>query len=153
MRPMSEILSDALASFEGGKRWTHGTLWRDAEGNATAVDSPVSAETADTFCAYGAIYRSMHNHGEIDIASEQQQVNVVGWVEKLLPKPPGWYVTSVNDQAETFEPVKKMFCGGVKRALMIEESGASINSLKTGYDVTTNQPVDYIEAPPDDPTT
>ena len=125
MRPMSEILSDALASFEGGKRWMRGTLYPDhKENHGKAFHDEL--QEADRYCAYGAIFKTMTAHGELvdnPFTGKSYGDPIVSQVEKLLA-PPGRMVVSMNDSATSFKEVKQMFCAGIKRALAEEQQEA-----------------------------
>lgn len=120
MRPWSEILTDALESFEGGKRWIRGRLY----------DEPIRADTfaegvkvAKSFCAYGAIYKSMERHGELPNSHTQAMCIVIDPIERLMGirSSLGQFATATNDSAPSFSAVKDMFCLGIKNALEEEE--------------------------------
>lgn len=124
MRSKSEILSDALASFENGARWTRGSLFTDEKGAVSySSDSLIDfgARNGERFCAYGAIYKTMLSHGEMPTAStHEERRKVCAWVEPML----GHGVVMTNDCAANFQPVKDMFCRGIKRALAEEEAAS-----------------------------
>lgn len=119
-RPWSEILTDALASFEGGKRWMQDYLFDNYTGGlSTPSAATEAAKTAERFCAYGAVTRSMVLHGE---AINSYEIGTA--VERLM----GLHgthrasVVSINDTASSFDEVQAMFCEGIKRALDEEET-------------------------------
>lgn len=132
MRKTSEILADALAKFEDGKRWIQGTLF-------WPLGQPVPADQqghirkraleSDSFCSLGAIYKSMAEHGEI--TPEDSGFTVLDKVNPLVRgmgngSAPYYYsncgaVAGTNDNAKSFDEVKAMFCTGIKNALAEEE--------------------------------
>lgn len=130
MRRWSEIFVDALESFEGGKRWTKGQLFRTKDGrplcgvSRTAEEYKKVAEEADSFCAYGAIFKSMVTHGDLTqwVIDHELTGYTTSPIERLLTGGQG-AVTGINDRAQSFDTVKEMFCTGIKKALA-EEAAA-----------------------------
>ena len=134
MRPISEILVDSLNSFEGGKRWCRGTLFLNKHRQSTISTQRKfsnQVKDAESFCAYGAILKNMHEHGELnenpfanETASGKKLVNSI---EHLLAGATvhNRRVVMTNDQARDFSTVKDMFCTGIKRALEEETNNDS----------------------------
>lgn len=122
-RPVSEILSDALASFEDGKRWTQDAWFRGL--NQITGD-------ADKFCSLGAVGRSMVKAGDIPAATVGRYGldSTIGaiirdeqfdrCIKTLVRSGSRSSVANINDNSP-FEVVKEMFCKGIKRALREEE--------------------------------
>lgn len=86
------------------------------------------AAQADSFCAYGAIIKSMAAHNELTadiIETKLWQSRDGGLFERVLvPVDELGYrgtIIDVNDSAPNFEPVREMFCSGIKRAIEEEE--------------------------------
>ena len=126
MRPMSEILSDALASFDGGKRWIRVTLFPTLY-RINSTDSELfcqELQKADTFCAFGAVFKSMIAHKELDhnpfAVGDAYKDPRVSEVQRLLVGTGS--VAAQNDRAGSFNVVEEMFCNGIKRALAEEET-------------------------------
>lgn len=125
MRPMSEILADALSRFgPNGENWIKWTLFHKGPDQLPVGPSDFnrSAKEADSFCAYGAIFKSMHEHGELEgnpFNEKTLDTPLTGRVERLLGD--SFYrVGAINDRARDFSTVRKMFCRGIKKALAEE---------------------------------
>lgn len=127
MRPWSEILTDALESFEGGKRWCRHQLFTHTSNshNPGYGERFVNnAKSANRYCAYGAITRSMVLHGELKdnpFGKNLTTSPVHTVVERLMGNGVA-PVVSINDDAPTFSTVQQMFCRGIKKALEEEET-------------------------------
>lgn len=142
MRPMSEILADALVSFEDGKNWMRGTLYPGSDklpAYTKDAEFVKLATSAEKFCAYGAIFKSMVKHGELDhnpfARGDYTEASLPGKIEMIvrgaLPQSNQVKsITSVNDRAASFDEVKQMFCRGIKRALEIEKSQEEPNNVQ-----------------------
>lgn len=128
MRNISEILAHALELFEGGSRWNN-QRWAQEVGTER-----------ESFCALGAIHKSMARHKEVDVPFHTtsgylrtqlftHNINfgcVVDHLEKYAsirryPDKPRLNVAAYNDQQTAFEPIKQWFCAAIKGAIAEEE--------------------------------
>lgn len=140
-RPWSQILAHALELFEGGRRWRRGALYNNYDpGGSHFVGA---AKTANNFCAYGAIYKSMIEHGELDhnpfsVRSQEDDDTIITPIESLLTERKR-KVVNVNDGATDFSEVKAMFCAGIKRALEQEQRDAHTSMIDNNSTTTMEQ--------------
>ena len=107
MRPVSEILADALASLEDGKRWLQGQWYSDHK---------YDPEHAQKFCSLGAIKRSMIMAGEFERNGRVAHTVKFRRVSSALA-PTRKGIATLNDSAKSFDEVRQMFCAGIKKAL------------------------------------
>lgn len=135
MRKTSEILADALNEFDGGKRWMKGALVSKRYVKEEDESFKTALVESEKFCALGAICRSMAKHGELvghpvllfgGWGAFQERFGRV-MVGSDSPKS----IVTVNDSAISFEPVKEMFCRGIKNAIAEEEKEEVLSGSET----------------------
>lgn len=128
MRPTSEILIDALESFEGGKRWIKDRLLNTVPGAIPNKIVPVKlAAEAESFCAVGAIYRSIAKHGELT-GPMLNYDEIKGVCNNLAKFTNGDRIVNVNDYAKNFTPVKELFCKAIKHAVEQEQKEQEVST-------------------------
>lgn len=141
MRPISERLASALASFEDGKRWVRGRLF------STYVDWPTRkrATEAREFCAIGALIKDAATHGEPIPADTSGYNNLTTFFAPFRQafKTEAMHVIDTNDAAGSFQDVKAMFCAAIKQALA-DEAAQAVPDPWCRFDATTNTYVNIL---------